>query len=574
MAGRAGSFVFCILLMQLACAGGENPTGGDSGTVDSIPADGFADFSLKDAAAIDVLPDAPPVEIDAMQIPDVWGVDQLTADSFSDTMVEEKVIHVAKTGADSASCGDTKPTACLTIVKGMSRASLYMPPRPVHIAGGDYSESLDLIDGSHLVGGFDETFTKGGPGNTTVLIKGVITGGKAIAIRAENLLLETIMEDLVIEAPDATDPGTSSYALYVDSAPKLSLLRCTIKAGNGADGIDGTGTDLPAPSGNDGNDGIDGNNFAFEPLPGLCPTPQTDQAGDRGLGGEAVSHKGIVCNGAGGDGGYAGADICDGASGTAGTGSLVGTVTQCSASDYGKGGKGGKGHVQSACATSKTAEAGVSGCDGRTGTSGAHGKGGNGGGLVGGFWFGEDGGDGGPAVNDSSGGGGGGGGGGGDCDFFNCGCFSDWGGGGAGGGSGGCAGDAGTGGTAGGGSFAIFLVNSASTIVVDDCIISTGNGGKGGDGGNGQPGGKGGGAGKGAKAFQDSAAGGDGGKGGDGGSGGHGGGGGGGPTIGIFVGQGTAPTITKTTYLLGSLGKGGTSALNAGADGSEMDVGP
>jgi|GEM_PF-1509983 hypothetical protein len=578
MAGRARIFVCIALLMQLACAGAEQPASIDSGNVDAALSDSIIDLSTEVDGSVDTLADAPSEAVDQFIAIDQLAPDQLISDSSSDSIIEESVIYVATIGTDTATCGDKKDNPCQSISKGMQRASLYMPPRTVHIAGGDYKETLDLVDGSHLSGGFDETFTKGGPGNTTVLIKGVIDlgkgGGQAVAIRAQNLLLETFLEDLVIESPDATESGISSYALYVDNAPHLSLVRCTIKAGNGADGVDGVGTDVPAPSGNDGNDGFDGNNFAFEPLPGLCPTPQADQAGDRGLGAEAVSKQGIVCKGAGGNGGYAGADKCDGASGSAGTGALIGTVSSCGPSDYGKGGQGGGGHVQANCNTNKVATAGADGCDGKSGTSGTHGKGGNGGGLVGTFWFGEDGIDGSTAINDSSGGGGGGGGGGGDCDFFNCGCFADWGGGGAGGGSAGCAGSAGSAGTAGGGSFAIFLVSSAASIMIDDCIISTGNGGKGGDGGNGQPGGKGGSAGKGAKAFQDSAAGGDGGKGGDGGDGGHGGGGSGGPTVGIFVGQGSTPKITKTTYLLGSSGKGGKSAQNAGADGAEMDIGP
>jgi hypothetical protein len=72
----------------------------------------------------------------------------------------------------------------------------------------------------------------------------------------------------------------------------------------------------------------------------------------------------------------------------------------------------------------------------------------------------------------------------------------------------------------------------------------------------------------------DGGCGGYGGKGGNGGRGGHGGGGGGGPSIGIFKGGNSNPTLSNVTYFIGSYGSRGTSSGNNGQNGISREVYP
>jgi hypothetical protein len=521
--------------------------------------------------------DGPPPQVDMARdtlAPDTLAPDTLVPD-LPDNKPPTGAILVSPVGLDSATCGSSKQTACATIAKGIERAKAFQPPRPVALGPGNYLETVTLADGMKLLGGYNAEFEKLGGGNKTAIIRGAITGGEAVALIAENLSRETVVDTVQIEAPQPTQVGKSSYGVVINNAPRLVLRNCTIKAADGVDGVDGSGSATAAPSGKNGGNGTAGANFDIiqpQPIPS-CVT-ETPRHGFPGAAGTAVMQGPVACGSAGGKGGQAGVDACKGLDG--GTGSLVSVpATSCTANNAGAGGKGGTAGLMNTitCLGGPPGGDGHDGCDGRDSSDGADGAGGKHQ-VLGSYFAPTNGEDGKSGVNNGSGGGGGGGGGGGDCNALDClgKCIADYGGGGGGGGSAGCPGTGGTGGSSGGGSFALFIVGSAATVTIEGCTLITGKGGKGGVGGVGQPGGKGGSGGTAGLGFQDSGKGGKGGKGGDGGRGGHGGGGAGGPSVAIYVASGSAPTVTQTTFQLGNPGAGGSSPKNAGEDGFQKDI--
>jgi len=542
----------------LCCATGQRDQGGDAA----------GDTRVTPVVDVVVVRDAP-AGAETVLTPDS-SMDGATPDMPPDDIPPPDAILVSTTGSDSTGCGISTSNPCQTLATGIKRAASYSKKRPVVAAAGKYQESVTLISGVHLYGGYNAKFKKGGAGDTKLIIAGQVSGGEAVAVWAVGLTATTIMDTVEVRAPNATGTAKSSYGVYVKGSPGLRLYDCVIKAGDGVAGVAGKGISAPAPSGKAGAAGQAGANTPLnDPEPFGCPSPKSGTSGSGGTGGGTVKYT-ATCVGNGGNGGDGGVDSCSGIAGSPGMGAS-GTAASCSSSTFGKGGSKGSGGDQDnkSCKAKTLGTAGKPGCAGRDGTNGTNGKGGAGGSAASGFWVGATGKAGSPAKNNSTGGGGGGGGGGGDCDVLPCPftCLADWGGGGGGGGSAGCGGKGGGGGAGGGGSFGVFLVSSSNAITVKGCTITTGNGAKGGGGGKGQPGGKGGLGGMGGSAYQDGGGGGNGGKGGDGGSGGHGGGGAGGPSVGVYVGSGAAPTVMSTTYKLGAGGAGGTGPGTPGSAG-------
>ena len=484
------------------------------------------------------------------------------------------VIYVSAKGTDGMQCGQTPQTACQTITRGIARAQVYAPVRPVLVASGVYNESVVMVEGIDLRGGYSVDF-KQGPGQGQSIINGTNINGKAIAVKAENITSTTTLLAFTVKAPNASGAGESSYGVYLEDSPKLVLKELNITAGNGAAGAAGA-VGAQGIVGNNGQNGKDG--LANLPLPPpFCNSAQAGGGSFYGEGGVAPQSATGACADAGANGGRGEAGVtlvsCDGENGKAATGSS-GAVSSCDATSAGKGGSGGK-NGEEGCdgGTTKPATSGAGGCPGTMGGDGVDGGGGAALGKMSSAGLYE------PAVAEegksgtkgSPAGGGGGGGG-----YITCSGLtpSKWGGGGGGGGSGGCGGVGGGGGGGGGGAFGIFIVKGYTGQIIENCTIKTGKGGAGGKGGGGGPGGYGGAGGAGGKGNNAAGDGGAGGKGGDGGKGGSGGGGGGGPVIGIYIGSGDQPTISGTTYTLGTPGAGGagTGASNSGATGKSQDL--
>ncbi|MEZ4405231.1 MAG: hypothetical protein R3A52_01890, partial [Polyangiales bacterium] len=304
-----------------------------------------------------------------------------------------------------------------TLAAAIALAAMSTPPRSVYAALGSYSESVTVVSGVSIYGGYDDTrMWSRGNSNTTV-----ISGG-ATAVLANGISTDTELQLLTIQARDGAMPGDSSYGVRVVGSTARVLLRgCSISAGNGASGGDG-------PDGSDGANGGNGTN-ASGATPGGGGGSSCGATG--GGGGAGVS--GTNDGNRGGNGNPFGPGLPGGAGGSAGT---QGGGCCSSSGDTGR----------PAPNDARPGLAGGGGNNGRAGTA-----------------LGSVGGDGvyapaaGTAGTDGGNGGGGGGGGSGGGDRNGCpfSCSSGTSGGGGGGGGGGCGGLGGAGGRSGGGSFAV-----------------------------------------------------------------------------------------------------------------------
>ena len=448
---------------------------------------------------------------------------------------------------------------CLSIARGMAEAGAARSK--LLVADGLYDESLSVVNGLSLMGGYRPDTWERHLASTLTVVRGTSNGTHRKTVVADGITLATTLEGLIIEGQSNPTPGGNSYALWIrNSNANLVVRNNDIRGGAGGPGSEGAaGLDgLDGSGGTAGQDSIATTQVTQAGCLALAFTP-----GNQGAAGNGGAS---TCGATGGNG--AGADCPSNNSQQ-----LAGQNGQTSAGagSAGSGGAGGYDRYSTNCTqfvTGGFSAAGASGGNGGAGPFGGAGAGcpasASAGAVTSSEWVGTVGGPGGTAGN---GGGAAGGGAGGGADFtISCGATSDTLGGSAGGGgSGGCAGTAGGGGGAGGGSFGIFVTFSALSTnlpVISNNRITQGQGGSGGRAGGGGVGGLGGSGGAGGLptgAFAYAM--GQGGSGGNGGNGGHGGGGGGGcggASFGVFVhNAATPPPAYKTGNLFLAGGSGG-----------------
>ncbi|MBI5512254.1 MAG: hypothetical protein HY909_00710, partial [Deltaproteobacteria bacterium] len=304
--------------------------------------------------------------------------------------------------------------------------------RDVYADRGTYNESLTLVSGVSVYGGFNAGTPRAGaprgswgraPGEQSSL------NGGTVAVRATGLAAPTTLAAFSITAAaGGTAPGGAGEASIglrvVDSAGFLTVRDCAVVAGRGGNGAPGVAGGDGAVGGNGGSGGIGGSSTAT----GGCALVSMPLPGTPGA---------SSCMASGGAGGTAIVGMSGGGSGTGGSGTSAGT-----------GGTGGSAVASPSCNATSLAGPGMMGGAGGSGMDGVHGAAGNGAGtVVGGAWVASPGAPGSAGVAGSGGGGGGAGGGqttaavGGSRV-----CCAGWGGAGGGGGAGGCGGAAGGGG--------------------------------------------------------------------------------------------------------------------------------
>ena len=447
-------------------------------------------------------------------------------------------IFVSPRGSDQAAGTMTQPLLTLRAAIAAAKAA----SKDVYAAKGMYYESVTLVDGVNLFGGYDDATPSRWKRSLTSVTS--IRGGST-AVIATNLSTNVEIQLCDIQAVSGTGPGTSSYGVRIlnSSANATVTLRAdTISA---ADGVAGK------TSGPDGSNGANGAN-------------------------------GVSGNGAP-NGGAGGASAC-GSAGGAGAAAVTGLKTGQRGGDGkgpggGSGGSGTSDNPQCGGPSQSAPDDAVAGAAGTPGVNGSVAQ--SIGKLDGsGFYV--------PPISASGssgangGGGGGGGAGSGTClsggspCYCSC-CNPDAGGSGGGGGAGGCGATAGPGATGGGASFAVVAIQSH--VVITGSLLTVGNGGSGGAGGNGGVGGS---AGMGATGAPggNAGAGAPGKNGGSGGAGGGAAGAPGGPAACVVYGNGSvSPTLDQSTCNRGGGGAGGRGGSNAtlgpaapGATGASADV--
>lgn len=498
----------------------------------------------------------------------------------------QNAVFVAKDGNDDQP--GTIGLPMLTIQAAMDRA-VELGKKDVYVATGVYAESISIVTGLRIYGGFSSTFlTRNVTLNTTVIMGQGFTAelpGAVTGRDVDGAPGTTVLDGFTIFGRNNANPGGSSYAVYLRNCTNaLRFSHNRVEAGTGGTGLKG----VDGANGQPGNGDIPGE-AAYGWNNTSCSNPVRN-GGSAGTG---------ACTGTTVSGGIGGGNLCpvynsaptatesgvDGSGPEGGDGGLGGydrEVWACTL-NY------GHGECHEATGGSRTGSDGYPGASGNNGNT----SGGNGcpaqnasGDVSDGMWAANSGMVGLAGTSGSGGGGGGSGGGARGCNR------TDIGGSGGGGGAGGCGGTGGTGGSGGGGSFGLFLVWDSEPASVPQIVQNHvfgslgGSGGNGGTAGSGGPGGSGGMGGK--ENVSTSPCGSAGGTGGDGGNGGHGEGGGGGcggASFGLFA-HGNA-SISLDDYKLaydqggnsffsgsgGSGGSGGPSIGNPGELGADGPAG-
>ncbi|MBI5511552.1 MAG: hypothetical protein HY903_22580, partial [Deltaproteobacteria bacterium] len=410
---------------------------------------------------------------------------------------------------NDASCGlglvGTGGHPCKSITFALTRASATGRTKLL-VAAGLYVESVTLISGTSLYGGYDpQTWERSATIHETHILGATVAGHRKTVI-ANNIIAATTVDGFVVHGERATAAGQNSYALWIrNCGSNLQISNNAIWAGDGGPGTQGGNGGNGATGGNGGN-GAAAKNTAYN-CAAQCPAT-AENAG--GAGGVNTCGGVNVGGGAGGRGtcpDWAEAsDLCTACSPA--TDSQTITTSGVPAPNGGGGGGGGgcDGLIDEGCSTNcacgqptsgACAARGMNAAPGLEGATGTNGGAGSGcaagsatGTVVADEWAGINGGDGGAGSAGRGGGGGGAGGGVETYDSPNCANDggTDIGGSGGGGGAGGCDGGLGGGGAAGGGSFGIFLrfavVPSPRTYlpVLANTSSSRGIGGNGGSG--------------------------------------------------------------------------------------------
>ncbi|WP_437595801.1 PGRS family protein [Sorangium sp. So ce590] len=443
-------------------------------------------------------------------------------------------VFVAASGDDAAP--GTKGAPVKTIQQAVARAQQDGATRRVYACAEEIEGAIELPGSVALFGGLDCTNGWGWIGETKKTeitaaegeIPLVMRGGDG-SVRVEDVHVSA----RAIDPSNAAARGMSSIAALAESVA-VEMARCTLEAGDAADGVDGEPYAEPALAGETGNPGMEACSAEIVVPGGVkrneCGTP--DDPSDDSTGGTGGIGQ-LTEGGAGSPGKPIGAG------GLGGMGESPLECTAGTAGDPGAAGEPGAG-ATGLGALSSSGYAGVSGTPGTPGTP-AQGGGGGGGAK------------GGTAANQ---------------------CMPESAGG-ASGGSGGPGGCGGKGGSPGGpGGASIALVSLDTELTFDDVSLKTGRGGRGGNGAPGQDGGPGGLGGPGGTVpdgIDLLKAGCSGGPGGNGGSGGLGGGGLGGHSLGIAF-RGTPPPAGGFTIATGEAGPGGNGAGDSGAAGVTADT--
>jgi len=199
---------------------------------------------------------------------------------------------VAPTGSDSGT--GAKATPFQTIARGISAAA-GAPLKPnVYVCQGTYAESLVIESapaGVALHGGFDCASWTQVSAPTNVAPAWVPGGLPEYVLHVRGSA--ALVESMTLTAPDATDPGASSIAAFVDSSPGMTFRRAAVIAGKGADAV--TGTTPPAlganASGNPASSSTQGG--AAKSCPCATDTTTGGQGGSGGTGADVDAGEGL-----------------------------------------------------------------------------------------------------------------------------------------------------------------------------------------------------------------------------------------------------------------------------------------
>ena len=163
-------------------------------------------------------------------------------------------VFVSLTGSPEASGLRDAPLSSISM--GIERARSE-GKHDVYVASGLYAESITLVDGVHVYGGYSIDFAAHDP----ALFQTIVFGQEPIpqepaAVIARNIEEGATFAGFVVYGASSTASSTSSVAIFIQDCTEVLKIRdCVIIAGDGADGERGI-DESPGDSGVPGTDGI------------------------------------------------------------------------------------------------------------------------------------------------------------------------------------------------------------------------------------------------------------------------------------------------------------------------------
>ncbi len=225
-----------------------------SGGQDSSSSSGAADGSTTDTGA-DTDGDTDDAETGTTGCGDVDPPDEHNTDENCDGIdgVLDGSVFVATpvNGGSDLNDGRTPDTPVSTLDQAISVAMTCDTPCDVLISTGIYNETVTVVSGVSMFGGYDPSTWDRDTVSNAVTIRGT----EARTLIAQDLDARVEVDGVTIEGIDFADQGQSTYAVWVDGVQddlfELDFVR--VVAGNGGSGIDGTNGDTGASGLSGGN---------------------------------------------------------------------------------------------------------------------------------------------------------------------------------------------------------------------------------------------------------------------------------------------------------------------------------
>ena len=199
-------------------------------------------------------------------------------ESDSGVQVDVSQVFVSDAlGDDSQGCG-TDQVPCKTIGAGLRALSNAPGAHLVYVANGTYNESIQLMPGVEIQGGWHARGAKGNVVWAQVCASNNedqfanLAGSDSTTVNAENINGSATLTNIVVKTK-APGPGETVYGIRANAGTNLTLNHVLVDIGNGGDGADGK----PGEPGSAGS--------------GTCPNPSggaDGPPGDAGAGAPAI----------------------------------------------------------------------------------------------------------------------------------------------------------------------------------------------------------------------------------------------------------------------------------------------
>src|SRR6266496_3238755 len=161
------------------------------------------------------------------------GCDASSSPSLAPCVANEQYgVFVSPTGNDESGSG-TRAAPYKTIGKAIQTATSGSRHVYACATAGAYDEFVTIDASVSLFGGFDcSTWVYATTGGAQITPS---KSGISLTVKASSV----VIEDMRIEAKDATEAGASSVALFASGATNLILRRVSLQSGKGQKGADG-----------------------------------------------------------------------------------------------------------------------------------------------------------------------------------------------------------------------------------------------------------------------------------------------------------------------------------------------